>query len=57
VPERPATSGGDEVLRGIGPSDSGRSALFRCVNLWEEPTKGRFDLFRLAEEAEAQDGG
>ena len=37
-----------EVVCVIGPSGSGKSTLLRCVNLLEQPTKGR--IFILNEE-------
>lgn len=33
-----------EVVCVIGPSGSGKSTLLRCVNLLEQPTKGRIDV-------------
>ncbi|MFC9285330.1 ATP-binding cassette domain-containing protein, partial [Streptomyces sp. NPDC057052] len=33
--------GQGEVVCVIGPSGSGKSTLLRCVNLLEEPSKGR----------------
>jgi len=37
-----------EVVCVIGPSGSGKSTLLRCVNLLEQPTKGR--IFILNDE-------